>query len=142
MSSKLDVDKLIKAINNDSNKVIMDLTSSKIKQNKNDMLQKLNLPRNQLALLHKKLKNYRYIDEMHELNYGTYVRWIDLSKDEVNLTNGGIVCEIKIADDGIHIVCKNNMNWFFEFHFGKCMVFQKLTEQEQILLSALDHISK
>lgn len=142
MSSKLDVEKLIKAIDNENNKLLMDLNSSKIKQIKNDILQKLNLNRNELLLIHKKLKNYRYIDEIHELNYGTYIRWIDLSKNVIKLTNGGIVCEIKVADDGIHIICKNNMNFFFELHFGKCIVFQKLTDQEQILLSALDHLSK
>lgn len=140
--TSLKVDKLVKAIDNPNNENFMDLTSSKIKQLKNDMLQKLNLPRGELALLHKKLKDYRYIDEVHELNYGTYVRWIDLSKDELKLTNGGIVCEIKILEDGVHIVCKNNFNYFFQFHFGKCMVFQKLTDQEQILLSALNHLAK
>ena len=69
MSSKLDVDKLVKAIDNKKNQALMDLTSSKIKQMKNDMLQKLNLPRNQLALLHKKLKNYRCCLLCNKKNY-------------------------------------------------------------------------
>jgi hypothetical protein len=142
MSRSLNVDKLVKSIDNPNNEAFMDLTSSKIKQVKNDMLQKLNLPRSELLLLHKKLKQYRYIDEMNELNYGTYVRWIDLSKDELKLTNGGIVCEVKATDEGVFIVCKNNFNNFFQFHFGKCLVFQKLTDQESILLSALDYLSK
>jgi hypothetical protein len=49
---------------------------------------------------------------------------------------------VKATPEGVYIVCKNKFNYFFQFHFGKSMVFQKLTDQEQILLSALDHLSK
>ena len=51
---------------------------------------------------------YRFIDELPDLHYGSYIRWITIKDPEnIKLTNGGIVCEMKVGDDGIIIVCKN-----------------------------------
>ena len=108
---------------------------------KNDMLQKLRLPRDKLRSLHKSLKLYRYVDELPDLHYGSYVRWISLKNpNNIRLTNGGIVCDVKI-DDGINVVCRNNMHRFFQFKMGECLVFQQLTDKEQVLLSALDYLN-
>ena len=38
------------------------------------------------------------------------------------------------------IVCKNFMHRHYTFKMDECLVFQKLTDQEKILLSALDHL--
>ena len=67
--SSLDVDSLIKALDNENNEEFMDLNSQIIKKEKNDILQLL-LPREKLKSMHKSLKNYRYIDEISSLNYG------------------------------------------------------------------------
>ena len=62
------------------------------------------------------LKNYRFIDELPDLHYGSYIRWITIKDPQnIKLTNGGIVCEMKVGDDGIIVVCKNKMNRFFSF---------------------------
>ena len=34
------------------------------------------------------------------------------------------------------------MNRFFQLNFNECLVFQKLTRQEQIILAILDYIDK
>ena len=49
------------------------------------------------------------------------------------------MCDIKI-ENGVKIVCKNNINRFFEFKMDECLVFQKITDQEKVLLSALDYL--
>ena len=140
--SNLDVDFLIKALDNENNEEFMNLNSQLIKKEKNDILQKLLLPREKLKNMHKSLKNYRYIDEISSLNYGSYIRWISLKDPQkIKLTNGGIVCDIKV-NDNIHIVCKNKLNMMFTLTMSECLVFQKLTNQEQILLSALNYLSK
>ena len=48
---------------------------------------------------------------------------------------------MKVGDDGIIIVCKNRMNRFFSFKMNETLIFQRLTEQEQVLLSALDYLN-
>ena len=141
MSGTLDVTKLMKALENEDNDGLIELDHKKIQAMKNDMLQKLGLPRDKLKSLHKSLKFYRYVDELPDIHYGSYVRWISLKNpNNIRLTNGGIVCDVKI-DDGINVVCRNNMHRFFQFKMGECLVFQKLTDQEQVLLSALDYLN-
>ena len=140
MSAIFDIDTLSKALENEENEELLNLDNSKIKCIKNDILQKLGLPTSKLKAYHKTLKKYRYIDELPGIRYGAYIRWISL-RDPANikLTNGGIICDIKV-EDCIHIVCKNNMNRFFEIKMGECLIFQKLSDQEQILLSAMDYL--
>ena len=78
------VDILSKALENEQNSSIVNLDSSKIKTIKNNILQKIQLNRNELKSYHKKLKDYRYCSDLSDLQYGNYIRWISL-KDPDNL---------------------------------------------------------
>jgi len=96
-----------------------------------------------LKKYHTKLSNYRYVDDLEDIQYGCYIRWIPLQNPAViKLTNGGTIVDIKILENGIHIVCKNNMNRIFQIKFDECMIFQKLTEQENVIISVLDYLVK
>lgn len=138
--------KLMQSLDNDDNANFVELTTQKIKQIKNDRLQELQLPREKLKEYHRKLRDYRYVDSIDDIQYGQYIRWIPLiidSLDDLKLKNGGIISDIKVVDDSVvHIVCKNNMNRFFQIKLEENLIFQKLTPNEKILLSALDYISK
>jgi len=139
--SDLNIENLLKALDNDENESLIDLTTRKIKSMKNDMLQKLQLPKERLKEYHKKLKDYRYVGELHEIRYGAYIRWINLKNiDHLKLTNGGIICDIQVTDTGLWIKCKNNMNRFFQLKLDECLIFQKLSDQEKIILKALDYL--
>ena len=133
----------MKALDNENNEGIQKYNTSLIKQIKNDYLQKLQLPREQLKEFHTKLKGYRYVDDLSDIQYGRYIRWINLKDpDNIKLTTGGIIIDIKILANGIHVVCKNNNNKRFQIKIDECFIFQKLTDQEKIILYALDHVSK
>lgn len=139
----IDPDQLEKAFNNEENTQLLELTNKKIETVKIKMLNKLNLSKKQFKEISKKLENYRYIDELPELKYGSFIRWISLKNPEViKLSNGGLVMEIKIDLSGIKIVCKNNMNRFFQINMNENLIFQKLNNQENVLLSALDYINQ
>ena len=56
----MSLNKLYDALENETNVSIMDQTTRKIKDQKNNILQKLQLDRKQLKEFHKKLKGYRY----------------------------------------------------------------------------------
>ncbi len=142
---KLDIDpeKVSVAVNNESNESIMKLNNRKIKQIKNDLFQKLHFSRDDIKTLHQKLKEYRFVDEMSDINYGRYIRWINMKNvDNLKLTNGGIICEIIATDNGNVITCKNGMNHLFRIKMEECLIFQKLTDQEKVLLSVLDYLDK
>ena len=138
----IDIESLMSALDDDDNASLMKLDTRAVKAVKNDMLQKLNLPREQLNKLHKRLEDYRYVDEMNELKYGAYIRWIPLrDPNKVKLTNGGIICDILVKDNGIHVVCRNNMHRMFQIKLVECMVFQKLSDQERVLLCVMDYLN-
>tara|TARA_B110000008_G_C16971686_1_gene564192 strand:+ start:441 stop:860 length:420 start_codon:yes stop_codon:yes gene_type:complete len=136
----LDIDEILHALENDKNEDMLDMDYETFHKMKNDALQRLLLPRDTLKKYIKSLKYYRYIDELPELHMGSYIRWVNLINPEnIKLTNGGVVCGIKV-DDEIIILCRNKMNRMFQLNFSSCIIFQKLTDQENVILSALKFI--
>ena len=133
---------LLKALENENNEDITKYNSRLLKQIKNDYLQKLNLSRDKLKEFHEKLKDYRYVDDLDSINYGRYIRWINLNKPEnITLTSGGIIIDIKILSNGIHLLCKNYQNKKFQIKLDENIIFQRLTPQEKVILSALDYVA-
>ncbi len=108
----------------------MDLTYAQIIARKKKILQKLKIDG-------KKLKEYRYVDELNELKTGGFVRWVN-ANDLTKLTHGGFVVRVDIEEEGINILCKNYYR-FFQFWFDECFVFQKISEQEHILFLANEY---
>ena len=159
----MDIHALDKALENQENASIMQTSHSEIKKKKNDILQKLQLKGTVLKTMHATLVGYKYIDDIDDLAVGRYVRWISLKRpDHISLTNGAHVCNINIQDypdtdhndddddDGDQecktcIRCKvvrNGKPLFFNLNFDENLVFQKITEQEWIILDALAALEK
>ena len=137
----MDIDKLTNALDNDKNDNIMNLTTKKILEMNLKILKELHLDRNTTLDYLKKLKGYRYIDEINDLKYGGYIRWIPITDPtHLPLHQCGIVCDIVISDDGVNIVCKNFMHRHYRFKMDECLIFQKLSSQEMIILNALDYL--
>ena len=134
---------LLKALDNENNNSIANLNTQKIKSIKNDILQQLQLPRNTLKNYHIRLKDYRYVDDLTEIIDGRYIRWINISDPtNIYLTTGGIIIDIKICEGGTQLLCKNFRNRKFQIKIDECLIFQKLSDQEKIVLSALDYLNK
>ena len=139
----LNVNNLMYALDNDKNESIMNLTTRKIMEMNLNIIKELHLDKDTTITYLKKLKGYRYVDEITDLKHGSFVKWIPLKDPTyLPLNCSGIICEIKITDDGVIIVCKNFMHRHYTFKMDECLIFQKLTAQEQVILSALDHLEK
>jgi hypothetical protein len=165
----MDIHALDKALENEGNASIMQTTHSEIKKKKNDILQKLQLKGNVLKTMHATLIGYKYIEDICDLQIGRYIRWISLKyPDRISLTNGAYVCNINIdyvpvskpdeyeydndnnADaEEDELTCKsclrckvvrNGKVLFFNLNFDENLIFQKITEQEWIILDALDYL--
>jgi hypothetical protein len=134
---------LKKALDNDKNEVVLNMDTSKITNAKNDIFAQLNLPKSELKIIQKKLKDYRLIDEVKEMHFGSYIRWITIKNPEdIRLTNGGIVCDMKSSNDDIYITCKNNMNRIFRLKMSENIIFQKISDQERVLIKAMDYLNR
>jgi hypothetical protein len=143
----MDVNKLYKALDDENNENLLNFTTKKIVEMNLEIINELQLERNQALEIMKKLKGYKYVDELSDLKYGTYLRWVPIhDPDPVNIhiTKGALFCDIKIKEEGVYIICKNYgySNRHFQIKLDENLVFQRLTEQELVLLSALDHLSK
>ena len=140
-SKEFDIHQLLHAIDNDNNEPIMKYTRDQINAIKNDILQQLQLPREQIKSFHKKLKHYRYVNDLTDINYGSYIRWISLkSPEHIKLTNGGLLCDTKFFENGVQLLCKNNFNRMFQIKFDENLIFQKLSDQEQIILDVINYL--
>jgi len=141
--TNFDVNEILMAIENETNASILELTTLQIQKQKNDILQKLQMPRKQLKDIHKKLKKYRYCGDLKDIQNGYYIRWISLKKfNNIFLTTGGIVCEVLFCKGGVSILCKNSRNCMFQFKFDECLIFQKISQQENVILKIMDFLNK
>jgi hypothetical protein len=139
----IDDEDLIKALNNDNNNSIIELTSKEIKTTKIDIINNLNLPKPIIKEYLNKLKNYRYIEEIKDVNYGVFIKWISLNENTyLELKGPCITCNLAVSDTGVSIVCKSFTNRIFQINMDNSIIFQKITTQENILLKALDFISE
>jgi len=139
----VDVDKLIYALDNENNENIMNLTTQKILEMNLNILKELQLDKQTTLNYLKKLKEYRYIDEIKDLKHGAFIKWIPITDPTyLPLHHCGMICEIKITDNGVFITCKNFMHRHYTFKMDECLIFQKLTSQEKVIIYALDHLEQ
>ena len=140
--SQDNVEYLKLSIENENNKSIINLTSKIIKERKQEILNELHINKTLKTLYKKKLKDYRYIDEIQELHIGTHIRWIKLISDnETSIKNGGLLIDV-LFQNNIQLLLKNNINRIFSINFNDNLIFQKITDQEKIILFAIDNIDK
>ena len=138
-----DMNLLLNALDNENNENIMKLTSKEINDTKIRVLSELYLDKEIAINILTELKEYIYIDEIPEIKYGSFIRWIPLSNpDNIKLTKGAIVCDLILSKSGMSIKCKNYKNKFFVINMDKCLIFKKLTNQEKILISVSNYLNK
>jgi len=142
----MNVDTLLSALENEDNYEIMKLNSEQIETHKINSLIDLELDDEFIADLLKKLKDYIYVSELADLKSGTFIRWIPLNNviknDDVKLTKGAFICDINLCEKGTFIVCKNKFNTHMQVKMDECLIYRKLTQQESVLLSAINYLSK
>ena len=138
----LDVEVLMKALENQENESLMNLTTTKIKEMNLNIIKELQLPREMTMSYMKKINGYRYVDELKDIKYGSFIKWIPITDPNyLPLNTGGMICDIKVTNTGVVLVCKNFMHKHYQIKLDECLLFQKLSNQELVLLSALDHLA-
>ena len=139
----MNIELLQQALENDNNLNIINTTIQEIKQKKNEILQDLGLNREYLKSFHKKLNGYMYIDNIKDLKYGRNIRWINLNKiDTIKITNGALLCDIKIHDKGIALVLRGFTQSYITLYLNENIIFQKINDEEKILLQAVNYLHK
>ena len=140
-NNEIDMNKLTKALDNVNNDSIMNLTTRKLMELNLKILKELMLDKETLINYLRKLKGYKYVDEIGDLKHGAFIKWIPITNpNNLQLNQCGLICDIKITDDNVIIVCKNFMHRHYTFKMDEVLIFQKLSDQEMVIISALDHL--
>ena len=130
-----DYQKLLDIVTNEESNTILHTSLQDINKRKENLLNELHLSKENVNELLHKLKHYRYVMELPDLEIGSYIRWINLNHGEnIYLTNGSFISNIMIMEEGIQIRCSNRFGKIHQLKFDEHLIFQKLSEQENILL--------
>lgn len=86
-----------------------------------------------------KLVGYRFVDEIYQLHKGKHVRWIRSAHPE-KLMVGGILVDIRFTDNGVNLLCRLHTGRFTQYRFDQCLTYQKLSDDEQMILALYEHL--
>ena len=142
--SKLDPEDLLRELAKDKHNYIENKTNksimNEIKQSIDDEFGE-ELPHKKAIEITKNLIGYRMVDELDTLHIGQYTRWIQKYQDAVKLTNGGILLNTTFTSEGINLTIKLWNNRIIQVRFDDCLVYQKLSFGEQLILMASEYIN-
>ena len=74
----------------------------------------------------------------HQLSQLLRSTAINQNKENTALAIGSFIIDILILENGIQIRCKNKLGRIIQIKFDDNLIFQKLTDQENILLGMMD----
>ena len=154
----INVDELLKSIESDKLLSISKLSYDKINTIKYNVLMRIGMEDDELESMLLKLSDYRYVEELQDIHHGAFIRYIplvDTSKNkskkgndhekkdnEVILKQGGFICDVKILSSGVQLLCRSHFRKMFQLRLDEVLLFQKLTKQEEVILSVFDYLNK
>jgi hypothetical protein len=154
----INVDELLKSIESDKLLSISKLSYDKINTIKYNVLMRIGMEDDELESMLLKLSDYRYVEELQDIHHGAFIRYIPLvatsknkskkgngheKKDnEVILKQGGFICDVKILSSGVQLLCRSHFRKMFQLRLDEVLLFQKLTKQEEVILSVFDYLHK
>lgn len=145
----INVDELLKSIESDKLLSVSKLSYDKINTIKYNVLTRIGLEDDELESMLLKLSDYRYVEELQDIHHGAFVRYVPLKntsnkgnkENEIIIKPGGFICDIKILGTGVQLLCRNGRK-MFQLRVDEVLLFQKLTKQEEIILSVFDYLNK
>jgi len=144
----LDVNKILQILDDDNEEDtrLLETTRENIEDNKFVVLNELGLTNEKLLDFSNKLENYRYIDDIKDLRYNGYIKWISLKNPEkIKLSRGAFICDMKVSNNGINILCiltSRNYKRIFNISMTENLIFQRISDNEHMLLSIVDYLKQ
>lgn len=139
--STLDIESLLSSVENVKNDYLENKTLRIVTEDIFNTINTLPCELEDKQQFCEKLSGYRIVDRLDELHKGKHIRWIRISENPV-LTNGGLVTNIQFLDKGVYVTTMNVMKRFVKIKLDDCIVFQKMTMEEQLILMAYEHMDK
>jgi hypothetical protein len=141
---QLDVNAILSAMTKSENTTIANMTLPKIAARRQEVLSTMNLTPEKYAEFERKLHMYRVIEHPDELKHNQLIRWIPLRSLETRpyVTLGGCLFRVKYnEEEALHIVTLRNVKKFvFNIKFELNAVFQRLSQEELLILRAVEYV--
>lgn len=141
----LDINAILSAMNKTENSTIANLTLKKIAARRHEILSSLNLTPEKMEEFERKLVMYRVIESPDDLKHNQLIRWIPMRSLETRpyLTLGGTLFRVREnLDEGVHVVTIRNVKRFvFNIKFEVNVVFQRLSQDEMLILRAVEYVN-
>ena len=123
----MDIDKLFASIEDECHEDIINISRAQIAKEKNDILQNMHFEGKVVKAYLKKLKQYRYVDEINQIKYGNYIRWFNITDPEnIKLGTGAFFMEFKMMDEGCHLLCKTVYHKILQIKLDDCIIFSEI----------------
>ena len=157
---KVNVDELLQSIESDKLLSMSKLSYDKINTIKYNVLTRIGLEDDELESTLLKWSDYRYVEELQDIHHGAFIRYIPLivkkggkgnsnnndnpddESNEIQIKPGGFICDVKILGSGVQLLCRNHFRRMFQLKLDEVLLFQKLTKEEEIILSVFDYLNK
>lgn len=140
----LDINAILSAMNKTENNTIANMTMKKITARRHEILSSLNLSTEKMEEFERKLSMYRVIENPYDLKHNQLIRWIPLRSLETRpyLTLGGTLFRVREnQEEGVHIVTIRNVKRFvFNIRFELNVMFQRLSQEELLILRAVEYV--
>jgi len=140
----LDVNAILSAMNKTENNTIANTTLKKISARRHEILSSLNLTPEKMNEFERKLHMYRVIENPWDLKHNQLIRWIPLRSLETRpyVTLGGTLFRVREnVEENIHIVTIRNIKKFvYNIRFELNVVFQRLSQEELMILRAVEYV--
>lgn len=141
--STLDIEKLLESVENTKNDYLENKTLKSVTDNIVEAIRELNYPIEIEKEMVARLLGYRHVETVNEIHLGKHIRWIRRPKkdgDLNNLTNGAVVTKINFTEKGVLVGCKCPGGRYLHIIFDDCVIFQKMTAEEQLILMAYEKL--
>lgn len=123
------------------NELLENKTLNDIFEKNGNVLKTLNIDEEIFKKMQEKLVDYTFIEKPEYIKIGRYIRWVKKNNDngQHKLNSGAPVLKMeKNTNDEIILTCKTS-NIFLKIKFNDCLIFQKLSFDEKVLLCAFEH---
>lgn len=137
LASKIDTEVLLKELTKNKHNHLENKTNSDILNEMRDMLLLHDLD---VDAFLPKLLGYRFAGDLVDLNPGQHIRWITLC-DNPTLTNGGIYLSPSFTNNGTVLKVKLYGRSMANVSMQNCLIFQKMSFGENVVLYASDIVN-
>lgn len=138
LASKIDTEVMLAELTKDKHNHLENRTNADIMNEMRDILEYYELDAD--AFL-PRLIGYRFAGDLVDLVSGQHIRWITMRGTEPKLTNGGIYLTPIFTDNDTVLRVKLYGSIMANVSLQNCIVFQKLSFGESVVLYASDIVN-